>query len=171
MPRVGATGPMAYEVLQSYDFPMKFSQKGFSLDGSYELEYKSRISGYIDKDKLTKLSGVRVKVLLFWLDIVEVRRNGEKLEFSVGMASAEFPVNSFLCLPKMWVRIELLTAASLKMLRVYQCLMSEFLDAILEEFHAPQIDLSSSILLSLQKLSSLLFFNGFAKGQLHVSGV
>ncbi|KAK4441786.1 hypothetical protein Salat_0513500 [Sesamum alatum] len=115
--RAGGTDRTAYEFLQSYGFPMGILPKGvthydldassgkfnaylngscsFSLEGSYKLKYRSRIGGYIKKDKLTKLSGVRVKVLLLWLNIVEVRRHGEKLEFSVGMASAEFPINNF----------------------------------------------------------------------------
>ncbi|KAI3449465.1 hypothetical protein Pfo_006130 [Paulownia fortunei] len=112
----------AYEVLQSYDFPVGILPKGvthydldassgkfnaylngscsFSLEGSYQLRYKSQISGYIYKDKLTNLSGVSVKVLFLWLNIVEVRRNGDKLEFSVGIASAEFAINNFYVCPQ-----------------------------------------------------------------------
>ncbi|KAK4406994.1 hypothetical protein Sango_0280400 [Sesamum angolense] len=112
----------AYEVLQSFDFPVGILPKGvthydldassgrfnaylngscsFSLEGSYQLRYKSKISGYIHKDKLTDLSGVSVKVFFLWLNIVEVRRNGEKLEFSVGIASAEFGINNFYVSPQ-----------------------------------------------------------------------
>ncbi|PIM98399.1 hypothetical protein CDL12_29124 [Handroanthus impetiginosus] len=117
-----AAAPTAYEVLESYDFPVGILPKGvthydldpstgkfnaylngscsFSLEGSYQLKYKSRISGYIYKDKLTNLSGVTVKVLFLWLNIVEVRRNGENLEFSVGIASAEFPLDNFYVSPQ-----------------------------------------------------------------------
>ncbi|KAK2965179.1 hypothetical protein RJ640_019934 [Escallonia rubra] len=107
----------AYEILQSYDFPVGILPKGakgydlddttgkfhayfsgacsFSLEGSYQLRYKSTISGSISKDRLTNLSGVSVKVLFLWLNIVEVVRNGDVLEFSVGIASAKFTIDSF----------------------------------------------------------------------------
>ncbi|KAK3024882.1 hypothetical protein RJ639_044019 [Escallonia herrerae] len=38
------------------------------------------------KGKLEKLNGVTVKVLLLWLNIVEVRRNDGELRFSIGIA-------------------------------------------------------------------------------------
>lgn len=72
----------------------------FSLEGSYQLKYNSVISGYIYKNKLTKLSGVSVKVLFVWLNIVEVRRKGDNLEFSVGIASAQFPIDNFFVCPQ-----------------------------------------------------------------------
>ncbi|KAK3021069.1 hypothetical protein RJ639_047316 [Escallonia herrerae] len=107
----------AYEILQSYDFPVGILPKGakgydlddttgkfrayfngacsFSLEGSYQLRYKSTISGSISKDRLTNLSGVSVKVLFLWLNIVEVVRNGDVLEFSVGIALAKFTIDNF----------------------------------------------------------------------------
>ncbi|KZV56592.1 hypothetical protein F511_09071 [Dorcoceras hygrometricum] len=53
------------------------------------------IKGVISKGRLRKLSGVSVKVAVMWLGIVEVDRKGEKLEFSVGFASADFPAQNF----------------------------------------------------------------------------
>ncbi|KAJ4849289.1 hypothetical protein Tsubulata_921562 [Turnera subulata] len=113
----GEESPSAYEILESYNFPMGLLPKGaagyeldqatgkfkaflsgscsFSLEGSYELKYKSTISGYISQNRLTNLSGISVKVLFFWLNIVEVTRKGDELEFSVGIASASFPIDNF----------------------------------------------------------------------------
>ncbi|XP_059625171.1 uncharacterized protein At5g01610-like [Cornus florida] len=107
----------AYQVLEQYDFPVGLLPKGatgydlnsetgeftaylngtcsFKLENSYELEYKSTIKGVISKDRLKKLKGVRVKVVLLWLDIGEVKRNGAEIEFSVGIVSASFPVSNF----------------------------------------------------------------------------
>lgn len=106
----------AYEVLEEYDFPIGLLPKGvlgyklnsstgkFSvyLNGtctytvdSYKLKYSSTITGVISKDKLKSLSGIKVKVLFFWLSITEVIRDGDELEFSVGIASADFPVSNF----------------------------------------------------------------------------
>ncbi|KAM7275843.1 hypothetical protein ACFE04_017709 [Oxalis oulophora] len=107
----------AYEIMEAYDFPPGLLPKGivkydidqttghfhaylnescsFSLEGSYKLNYKPTISGYIAKDKLTSLSGVSVKVLFLWLNIVEVIRKGDDLEFSVGIASADFGIENF----------------------------------------------------------------------------
>ncbi|KAJ4727706.1 Protein of unknown function, DUF538 [Melia azedarach] len=108
--------PSAYEVLQEYDFPVGLLPKGvtsyelnnetgkfsaqmndacsFTIE-SYELKYKSTITGVISKDKLKNLKGISVKILFLWLNIVEVIRDGEDLEFSVGIASAVFPVDNF----------------------------------------------------------------------------
>ncbi|CAI9105409.1 OLC1v1004322C1 [Oldenlandia corymbosa var. corymbosa] len=115
-------GAGAYEILKSYNFPVGLLPKGareydldektgkfnayfndscsFSLEGSYQLKYKSKISGYIAKGKLSQLSGISVKVLFLWLNIVEVVRNGDDLEFSVGIASADFAVDNFDIIPQ-----------------------------------------------------------------------
>ncbi|KAF6173565.1 hypothetical protein GIB67_022924 [Kingdonia uniflora] len=109
--------PSVYEVLESYDFPLGLLPKGvtgyeldpttgrfsaylngscsFSLEDSYQLRYKSTIKGSISNGKLKDLSGVSVKILLFWVDIVEVDRSGDELTFSVGIAWANFGVENF----------------------------------------------------------------------------
>ena len=119
---VGDAQPTAYEILRNYHFPAGLLPAGitgydldtstgqfhaylngscsFSLEGSYQLNYKSTISGYISNDRLTNLSGVSVKVLLFWLNIVEVVRSGDDLEFSVGIASASFSLDNFFVSPQ-----------------------------------------------------------------------
>ncbi|XVE73347.1 hypothetical protein DITRI_Ditri11bG0110500 [Diplodiscus trichospermus] len=106
----------AYEVLEQYDLPIGLLPNGvlsyeldnssgefsvylngsctFSID-SYELKYKSTITGVISKDKLASLSGIKVKVLLLWLNIKSVILDEDELEFSVGIASADFPVDNF----------------------------------------------------------------------------
>ncbi|GAB2287304.1 hypothetical protein Dimus_021685 [Dionaea muscipula] len=116
-PNPAAGKPSAYEVLQSYSFPVGLLPKGivgydldestgkfaaymnetckFSLEGSYQLEYRSTIRGYISNGKLSNLEGVKVKILFLWVAIVEVRRSPDGLEFSVGIASAEFPIDNF----------------------------------------------------------------------------
>lgn len=112
----------AYEVLQDFDFPIGILPKGvksyeldrgsgkfyaqlggscsFSLEGSYQLRYKSSISGYISKGRLTSLTGVSVKVLFLWVNIVEVSRVGDELQFSVGIASASFSIDNFYVCPQ-----------------------------------------------------------------------
>ncbi|KAF8401443.1 hypothetical protein HHK36_012382 [Tetracentron sinense] len=109
--------PTVYDALKEYDFPVGLLPKGvvgydldkatgkfsaylngtcsFSLENSYQLRYKSTITGIISRDKLTNLKGVSVKVLLFWINIVEVVRDGEELEFSVGILSANFAIDNF----------------------------------------------------------------------------
>ncbi|TYG56843.1 hypothetical protein ES288_D08G096200v1 [Gossypium darwinii] len=106
-----------YEVLQGYNFPVGLLPQGvlkydldestgrfhaylegscsFSLEGSYQLKYKSTISGIISNNRLKNLSGISVKVLFLWLNIVEVVRDEDELEFSVGIASASFPIDNF----------------------------------------------------------------------------
>ncbi|KAI3773162.1 hypothetical protein L6452_04365 [Arctium lappa] len=110
------TTPTVYQVLEEYDFPKGLLPTGvtnYTLNKStgefevnlsetcsftvqsYELKYKSTISGVIRKDKLTKLKGVSVKLLFFWVDIVEVYRDSDELEFSVGILSADFQIDGF----------------------------------------------------------------------------
>lgn len=118
----GKEKPSAYEALEQYDFPVGLLPQGatgydlkpntgefsahlngtcsFWLTNLYKLRYKSTISGVISKDRLTKLRGVSVEVLKLSLKIVEVRRNGEDLEFSVGITSAKFPVRDFEVSPR-----------------------------------------------------------------------
>ncbi|KAH7847119.1 hypothetical protein Vadar_022114 [Vaccinium darrowii] len=111
------TSATAYDLLSDYGFPAgilpigvtgydldkstgKFSAYfngtcSFSLEGSYELSYKPSIGGYLTKGRLSNLEGVKVKLFWIWVDIVEVRRSGNDLEFSVGIASAGFPIDNF----------------------------------------------------------------------------
>lgn len=109
----------AYEALQKYKFPAGLLPRGatsyslneatgefsahlngscsFTLDNAYVLRYEPVIKGVISDGRLQKLSGVSVRVVLLWLNIVEVKRDGENLEFSVGFTSANFPVRNFEC--------------------------------------------------------------------------
>ncbi|KAI3805909.1 hypothetical protein L1987_21797 [Smallanthus sonchifolius] len=112
----------AYEVIESYGFPKGILPIGvtgyeldkstgkfkaffngtcsFSLEGTYDLKYKSAIGGIISKGKLTNLTGVSVKVFFFWLNIVEVYTTEDELGFSVGIASAGFPIDNFEMCPQ-----------------------------------------------------------------------
>ncbi|KAE8646343.1 hypothetical protein Csa_016699 [Cucumis sativus] len=123
-PTVGASpsmnngkAPSVYDILREFNFPIGLLPEGivgckldrttgkleaylkrschFSPDEPYELKYKSTISGNISRNRLTNLKGVSVKFMFFWVNIVEVVRNGDDLEFSIGMATASFPVDNF----------------------------------------------------------------------------
>ncbi|KAK8712492.1 hypothetical protein V6N13_147731 [Hibiscus sabdariffa] len=109
--------PTAYEVLKDFDFPIGLLPKGvtgydfdpssgkfsaflnggcsFSLEGSYRLKYKNTIKGYLSKGKIASLEGVSVKLWFMWVNIVEISRRGDDLEFSVGIAGAGFPFGNF----------------------------------------------------------------------------
>ncbi|PSS08127.1 Glutamyl-tRNA(Gln) amidotransferase subunit A like [Actinidia chinensis var. chinensis] len=60
-----------------------------------ELTYRSKITGVISKDKIKKLNGISVKVIFLWFDITEVTRDGDDLNLSVGIASAQFGIDNF----------------------------------------------------------------------------
>lgn len=111
------TKPTAYQMLETYDFPVgilpkgvldydleqssgKFSaflnsSCGFSLEGSYQLKYKPTVKGYISNGKISSLEGVSVKLYFIWVDIIEVSRHGDNLDFSVGIAAAGFAIDNF----------------------------------------------------------------------------
>ncbi|KAI3800928.1 hypothetical protein L1987_29028 [Smallanthus sonchifolius] len=108
--------PTAYEILQEYDFPVGLlptnvtsyvlnrdtgeflvnlgNKCTFKNDG-YDVKYQETISGLIRKDKLVRLKGVSVKLLIFWAEIVEATRDEGELDFSVGLLSAGFDVSAF----------------------------------------------------------------------------
>ncbi|XP_022742278.1 uncharacterized protein LOC111293680 [Durio zibethinus] len=107
----------AYDVLKDFNFPIGLLPKGvldydldfssgkfsasfngscsFSIEGSYQLKYANAIKGYISKGKIASLEGVSVKLLFMWVNIVEVSRRGDDLEFSVGIAAAGFSIDNF----------------------------------------------------------------------------
>ncbi|KAJ1412610.1 hypothetical protein SESBI_20339 [Sesbania bispinosa] len=110
-----------YEVLEKYNFPVGLLPKGATgyelnektgkftvyFDGtcifsiqSYDLKYKPTIKGVISNGRLSKLKGISVKIEVLWLRITEVTRDGDELQFSVGVASADFSVDSFLESPE-----------------------------------------------------------------------
>lgn len=117
----GTTSPTAYEVLQEYNFPVGILPKGVTkyeldrtsgkfkayLNGScefwikdYYIKYKSTITGVISRNELKKLKGISVRVLVVWLNIVEVSRDDGNLDFSVGIVAANFGVRNFLESPQ-----------------------------------------------------------------------
>ncbi|XP_008784759.2 uncharacterized protein At5g01610-like [Phoenix dactylifera] len=126
------TKPSAYEVLESYNFPIGLLPKGcsgydldpdtgdfsayfnntcsFSLEGSYQLRYQPTISGHISAGRLSDLRGVSVKILLFWINIIEVSLHNDELEFSVGIASADFPIDNFFECPQCGCGLDCVTA-------------------------------------------------------------
>ncbi|MED6121402.1 hypothetical protein PIB30_029778 [Stylosanthes scabra] len=107
----------AYDVLKKFNFPIGLLPNGvlsyelepstgnfkaYLLDAtctfkiqSYNLKYKSTITGVISKNKIYSLNGIQVKVLFLWLNIVSVTRVDDELQFSVGIASADFAVSNF----------------------------------------------------------------------------
>ncbi|QCE06605.1 hypothetical protein DEO72_LG9g1619 [Vigna unguiculata] len=124
LPTIGAVtaAPTAYEMLERFRFPEGLLPKGvtsyeldpssgkfradlngscsFSLEGSYQLNYQKTITGYISDGRLTELHGISVKVLFFWLNILHVVRDGDDLDFSVGVASASFSLDNFFVSPQ-----------------------------------------------------------------------
>ncbi|KAL1542631.1 hypothetical protein AAHA92_19690 [Salvia divinorum] len=111
-----ADRPTVYEAIGSYGLPQGLLPEGvtnykldvatgifsvyldktcsFTIQG-YDLKYKTTISGTISNNKIRNLTGIQVKILFLWLNIVEVTKDGGNLELSVGIASAGFPANDF----------------------------------------------------------------------------
>ncbi|CAI8603760.1 unnamed protein product [Vicia faba] len=117
-----SSAPTAYEAIRTFNFPPGILPQGvtgyqlnessgdfradlngsciFSLQDSYQLSYNSTITGRITDNRLTDLRGISVKVLFFWVNILEVVRKGHDLDFSVGVTTASFPLDSFFVSPQ-----------------------------------------------------------------------
>ncbi|XP_028781926.1 uncharacterized protein At5g01610-like [Neltuma alba] len=129
----GGDSLSAYQVLQQYNFPVGLLPKGvlgYELDRStgrfkaflngscgfkiesYDLKYSATITGTISQGRLSNLQGVKVKILILWVNIVSVTRTDDELEFSVGIASADFAVNNFYESPSCGCGFDCLSMAS-----------------------------------------------------------
>ncbi|XP_010422604.1 PREDICTED: uncharacterized protein LOC104707865 [Camelina sativa] len=95
-PGILPKGVVDYELnTKTGDFKVYFNDSCEFTIQSYQLKYKSTISGVISPGHVKNLNGVSVKVLLFWVNIAEVSLDGADLDFSVGIASASFPAADF----------------------------------------------------------------------------
>uniref|UniRef100_A0A0C9S319 TSA: Wollemia nobilis Ref_Wollemi_Transcript_15900_927 transcribed RNA sequence n=1 Tax=Wollemia nobilis TaxID=56998 RepID=A0A0C9S319_9CONI len=125
----------AYKLLEQYGFPKgllptnvkSYTLKengsfeiflegscGFNLESGYSLKYRDRIAGQVQMGALKNLKGVSVKVLFFWLSIDEIDREGDDLEFYVGVVSAAFPIDNFLICPQCGCGLDCGSAAELR---------------------------------------------------------
>ncbi|KAL8232787.1 hypothetical protein R6Q57_002587 [Mikania cordata] len=113
----GGNEPSVYQVLQSYNLPIGLLSNGtlsYTLDpnsgqfsvnlrtncsfqaGGFEVTYSNPITGVISQNNLGKIDGVKVKILVFWVNIINVKRNGDRLEFNIGgLVHKDFPVSDF----------------------------------------------------------------------------
>ncbi|CAL4994313.1 unnamed protein product [Urochloa decumbens] len=107
--------PTAYEMLERYNFTEGILPEGVTgyvlrPDGSFEvylpgdcsfragsmrIRYGSRVAGTIRPASITGVQGVKVKVLLAWVAVTEVDRDGDRFRFSAGRVSKSFPVDTF----------------------------------------------------------------------------
>ncbi|RZB71370.1 hypothetical protein D0Y65_036029 [Glycine soja] len=91
-----------------YGFPLGLLPKGaigYSLNKDND-EFTVYFQGVCSFDieaymlKLYNLKGVTVKILLLWLNIVKVYRQGNDFYFSVGITSTDFDIENFLESPQ-----------------------------------------------------------------------
>ncbi|EOA22065.1 hypothetical protein CARUB_v10002605mg [Capsella rubella] len=95
-PGILPKGVVNYELnTKTGDFKVYFNDTCEFTIQSYQLKYKSTISGVISPGHVKNLNGVSVKILFFWVNIAEVYLDGADLDFSVGIASASFPAADF----------------------------------------------------------------------------
>ncbi|XP_076946875.1 uncharacterized protein At5g01610-like [Bidens hawaiensis] len=113
--------PSVYQVLQSYNLPVGLlpnGATGYTLDpksgrysvnlsgicevnvGDYEFQYSPPITGVISQNNLGGMGGVKVKVALGWVSIVNINRNQDQLKLTIdGIGDKEFPANVFYLSP------------------------------------------------------------------------
>ncbi|CAH8305334.1 unnamed protein product [Eruca vesicaria subsp. sativa] len=115
------TNLTAYDVVQKYKLPRGILPEGvidYKLNNKtgffkvyfnntcrfpieeYKVKFQPIVSGFIKNGRISRLMGVSVKVLYFWLSIGEVTSDGQELELSVGAASEEFSLHRFATSPQ-----------------------------------------------------------------------
>ncbi|KAF8711416.1 hypothetical protein HU200_029448 [Digitaria exilis] len=107
--------PTAYQMLERYNLTAGILPEGVTgyvlrPDGSFEVylpgdcsfragsmqvRYSSRVAGSIRPESITGVEGVKVKLLLAWVGVTQVDRDGDQLRFSAGPISKSFPVETF----------------------------------------------------------------------------
>ncbi|RVW60373.1 hypothetical protein CK203_089870 [Vitis vinifera] len=87
--------PSAYDVLEAYNFPIGLLPYGSEAMISTTQQYEPTIKGYLSNGMLSSLEGVSVKLFFLWIDISEIIRNGDGLDFYVWILSTRFPVDYF----------------------------------------------------------------------------
>ncbi|XP_076901941.1 uncharacterized protein At5g01610-like [Bidens hawaiensis] len=117
----GGDEPSVYQILQSYNLPVGLLPNGaygYTFDprsgrysvnlrticevnvGGYEFQYSPPITGVISQNNLGEMGGVKVKVALGWVSIVNINRNQDQLKLTIhGIGDKEFPVNVFYLSP------------------------------------------------------------------------
>ncbi|KAL6660543.1 hypothetical protein ACP70R_001578 [Stipagrostis hirtigluma subsp. patula] len=112
--------PTPYDMLKQYGFPpgvLPTGATGYVLrsDGSFEaylpaecsfhidkwsVRFSTRIAGNIQTGSIHDLEGVKLKVVLVWVGIKQVDRDGDQLRFHAGAVSQSFSVGNFASSPQ-----------------------------------------------------------------------
>ncbi|KAM0895058.1 hypothetical protein ACQ4PT_024078 [Festuca glaucescens] len=109
----------AYKMLEKYGFPRGIIPQGMQSyeiqDGFFEvhfsgdcnlrmdgfsLHYSSRVAGNIQNGTISGLEGVKVKIVVAWVGIREVSRNGGEIRVHAGVVSKSFPAGDFSVSPQ-----------------------------------------------------------------------
>ncbi|CAN6362667.1 unnamed protein product [Urochloa humidicola] len=105
----------AYDMLEKYNLTRGILPEGVTgyvlrPDGSFEvylpgdcniraanmqIKYSNNISGNIKAQSISGLEGVKVKLMLVWIDITDVTHTDDELNFFAGPISKSFPIGSF----------------------------------------------------------------------------
>jgi hypothetical protein len=99
-PGIIPQGAQSYELRKDGSFELHFSGECGLQVGGFKLHYSSRLAGNIQKDKISCLEGVKVKIVLPWVRIREISRHGGEIRVHAGAISRSFPVSDFSVSPQ-----------------------------------------------------------------------
>jgi hypothetical protein len=68
--------------------------------GGFKIRYSSRVAGNIQNGTISGLEGVKVKIVIAWVRIREVSRDGDDIRVHAGSISKAFPVGDFSVSPQ-----------------------------------------------------------------------
>ena len=76
-------------------FSVSLSDNCTYSEGKYQLKYESTVKGFMSKGKLSGLEGISLKFYDVWMNIVEILRRGNSVDFCTGVSKAAFSAEYF----------------------------------------------------------------------------
>jgi hypothetical protein len=99
-PGIIPQGVQSYDLRQDGSFEVDFSGDCAMRIGGFKIRYSSRVAGNIQNGTITGLEGVKVKIVIAWVRIREVSRDGDEIRVHAGSISKAFPVDDFSVSPQ-----------------------------------------------------------------------
>jgi hypothetical protein len=99
-PGIIPQGVQSYDLRQDGSFEVDFSGDCAMRIGGFKIRYSSRVAGNIQNGTISGLEGVKVRIVIAWVRIREVSRDGDDIRVHARSISKAFPVGDFSVSPQ-----------------------------------------------------------------------